>query len=90
MKGKLIKKSDNWYVIRVEEGDWETYYPLHPADIEQIDIDAKIFDNIEARIKAYPDVEFEIIEECNNYNHFGKDCSCKTNFTPYAKLIVIQ
>jgi hypothetical protein len=34
--------------------------PLHPDDVKEIEQDAKIFDNIEARIAAYPDVEFEV------------------------------
>jgi hypothetical protein len=33
MKGKLTKIENNWYVSRIEEGDWETSYPLHPKDI---------------------------------------------------------
>jgi hypothetical protein len=47
-------------VVAVEEGDWKTYYPLHPADAAEIEADSKRFDNIEARIAAYPDVEFTI------------------------------
>jgi hypothetical protein len=30
MKGKLIKRPDDWYVMRIEEGDWETFYPINP------------------------------------------------------------
>jgi len=62
MRGELVKKDDNWYIKRIEEGDWETYYPLHPDDIEQIKKDALVFDNIEARIKAWPDTPFTIYE----------------------------
>jgi hypothetical protein len=58
MKGKLVKKDKIWYVMRVEEGDWETHYPLNPYDIKQIEEDGKVFDNIESRIAAWPDVEF--------------------------------
>lgn len=60
MKGKLVKQGNRWYVMRIEEGDWETYYPLSPYDVKQIEEDSKRFDNIEARIAAYPDVEFEL------------------------------
>jgi hypothetical protein len=63
MKGKLSKKDNNWYVMQVQEGDWETHYLLYPDDVKQIEADAKVFDNIEARIAAYPDVEFEVIDE---------------------------
>ena len=27
-KGTLLKKDNKWYVSRIEEGDWETYYPV--------------------------------------------------------------
>ena len=33
MEGRLRKIKDTWYVITIEEGDWETHYPLHPYDI---------------------------------------------------------
>jgi hypothetical protein len=36
--------------------------PLHPDDVKQIEKDSLVFNNIEARIKCYSDVEFEIIE----------------------------
>lgn len=62
MKGKLTQIEHRWYVMCIEEGDWETYYPLNPHDEHQIEEDGKRFDNIEARIAAYPDVEF-VIEE---------------------------
>ena len=60
MKGKLIKQKDNWYVVRVEEGDWETFYPLHIDDINEINAWEQIFDNVGARIAADQEVEFEI------------------------------
>lgn len=60
MKGKMVKQENRWYVMRIEEGDWETYYPLSPHDVNQIEEDSKRFDNIEARIAAYPDVNFRI------------------------------
>ena len=33
---------------------------LHPEDVNQIQQDAVMFDNIEARIAAYPEVDFEV------------------------------
>jgi len=60
MKGKLTKLETGWSVVAIEEGDWKTYYPLHPADAAEIEADSKRFDNIEARIAAWPDVEFTI------------------------------
>ena len=60
MKGKMVKQENRWYVMCIEEGDWETYYPLSPHDVNQIEEDSKRFDNIEARIAAYPDVNFRI------------------------------
>ena len=63
MKGTLHKTDRWWTVITVEEGDWDTHYPLHPDDVKQLNEDAQVFDNIEARIAAYPDVEFEIVKE---------------------------
>ena len=61
MKGTLHKTGQGWSVAITEEGDWSTYYPLHPDDVKQIHRDAQVFDNIEARIAAYPDVEVEIV-----------------------------
>lgn len=67
MKGKIHKTDEKWMISRcVGDGVaevWEEQIPLHPDDIKQINADAQVFDNIEARIAAYPDVEFEIVEE---------------------------
>jgi hypothetical protein len=61
MKGKLIKTEEGWMVGTVCYADiWSELLPLHPADVEQINRDAQVFDNIEARIAAYPEVEFEV------------------------------
>ena len=65
MLGVLTKTNDNWVVnhsYSVAKDDWETL-PLHPEDVKQINRDAQVFDNIEARIAAYPEVEFEIVKE---------------------------
>jgi len=64
MKGKLIKIEERWMVGTVCYADmWSNYIPLHPDDVKQIEEDAKVFDNIEARISAYPDVEFNMVTE---------------------------
>lgn len=81
MKGKLIKKENTWYVMRIEEGDWETYYPLHPTDVDKINEDSLVFDNIEARISNNPEVEF-ILSKVAMSNDIGK-----LYITDYAKLI---
>ena len=57
MKGRMHKTVNGW-CVEYNNGD----LPLHPDDVEQITKDSLIFDNIEARITAYPDVEFEILE----------------------------
>jgi hypothetical protein len=58
MRGELVKKDGEWYI----KDNLDTYYPLHPDDVEQIKKDALVFDNIEARIKAWPDTPFIIYE----------------------------
>lgn len=66
MKGKLIKTETDWVVrlFDTEKAHDVMYcgaeWPLHPYDVHQIDEDSKRFDNIEARIAAYPDVDFLI------------------------------
>jgi hypothetical protein len=34
MTGKLRKRHGNWYIERLEEGDWWTYYQLLPDDAD--------------------------------------------------------
>jgi len=68
MKGKLIKDHEGWWVQHKAKGlDGNLEYiaesMLHPDDVKQIEEDAKVFDNIEARITTYPDVEFKIVTE---------------------------
>ncbi len=60
MKGKLIKQDGRWYVTCLEEGEWETYYPLSLDDVNEINAWEQIFDNLEARIAADQDVNFEL------------------------------
>lgn len=69
MKGILKKIDGKWMVqylghpVGVLNGEESlvNYVQLHPDDVKQIEEDGKVFDNIEARINAYPDVEFKII-----------------------------
>ena len=65
MKG-IIKKTDKgWNVLYTQcvpkriVTEWNKSLPLHPDDVKQINKDAQVFDNIEARIAAYPEVEFD-------------------------------
>jgi hypothetical protein len=68
MKGKLIKTDRGWEVEYEEDVPNLHYIAkqtiailLHPDDVKQINTDGQVFDNIEARIAAYPDIEFEIV-----------------------------
>ena len=66
MKGILHKTEQGWIVIYDQilgEGivkKNQNSLPLNPYDVQTIEDQEKVFDNIEARISAYPDVEFEI------------------------------
>jgi len=82
MKGKLTNKDGKWFVQYNEPlsiytkgynpGDYVSKeLPLHPDDVKQINADGQIFDNIEARIAAYPDVEFEIDDEIKDLGWHG-------------------
>lgn len=68
MIGKLRKSDSGWvvdYLINSENPNAIFTFksiPLHPDNVKQIEEDSKVFDNIEARIAAYPEVEFEIID----------------------------
>ena len=59
MKGKLKKLEYNEWVMEAEDG---AIYILHPDDVEEIHDAAQVFDNIEARIAAYPDEEFYLMQ----------------------------
>jgi hypothetical protein len=54
MRGVLHKTEQGWIVEYAKHSE----LPLHPDDVKQIEEDAKVFDNIEARISAYPEVDF--------------------------------
>lgn len=64
MKGKLIKQDGKWYVTLIEENEWETFYPLCIDDVNEINAWEQVFDNVEARIAANQDVDFEL-EDCS-------------------------
>jgi len=87
MKGKLHKITGDWYVQYTHNTNSKLYgkgnLPLHPADVEQIAKDSLIFDNIEGRIAAYPEVDFEIVSLDNGAMSFTEGYVSKT----YAKLI---
>lgn len=75
MKGKIHKTEQGWMISRcVGDGVAEVWkeLPLHPDDVKQINRDAQVFDNIEARIKAYPDVEFDYLREMIKINGRNK------------------
>ena len=94
MLGVLTKTNNNWVVnhsYSLTKDDWETL-PLHPDDVKQINRDAQVFDNIEARIAAYPDVEFEIARYCKKHNSDPSKNSvctldCGYEEVSYAKLV---
>ena len=109
MKGRIQKTDKGWNVLYTQcvpkriVTEWNKSLPLHPDDVKQINADAQVFDNIEARIAAYPEVEFEIIDysqkcrECGETVERGRSCTkgCfmkPGNFVPadklqYAKLL---
>jgi hypothetical protein len=101
MKGILKNTPAGWFVwyqvMRDEITSGYDSIPLDPYDQHQIEKDAQVFDNIEARIAAYPDVEFEIVDysqkcrECGETVERGRSCTkgCfmkPGNFIPTGKL----
>lgn len=62
MKGKIMKLEGKWIVISLCYNDkWSDVFELHPKDVERIEQDSQVFDNIEARIAANPEVEYELV-----------------------------
>jgi hypothetical protein len=93
MKGKIKKQQDSWVVEHIyyehcPPGDHDIQmirtYPLHLHDMEQIRKDSLIFDNIEARIAAYPNVEFELV---TTWEHNITESHATSKPVEYAKLI---
>lgn len=60
MKGRLIRSNGTWKVSYIDSQGISKLLPLHPFDEQIIEDQEKVFDNIEARISAYPDIEFAI------------------------------
>jgi hypothetical protein len=109
VKGTLTKTEQGWTIRYFDTGKaHDIMYcgeslPLHPDNVKEIEIDSMIFDNIEARIAAYPDVEFEIVDysqkckECGETVERGRSCTkgcfmksgnfVQTDRVEYAKLI---
>lgn len=95
MKGKITKTDQGWMVRYIDsvlsDMGTRTYYdkelPLHPDDVKQINKDAQVFDNIEARIAAYPDVEFEIVEEDEQDRYTNGEWARSYSTYTYAKLV---
>ena len=80
MKGVLRKIDNKWMVqyighpIDVLDGNDSLvkYLQLHPDDVKQIEKDALVFDDIESRIRAYPNVDFvfhEVWEEVDGISN---------------------
>ena len=83
MKGKIHKTEQGWVVEYAKHAE----LPLHPDDVKQINRDAQVFDNIEARIAAYPDVEFEIVEEDEQDRYTNGEWARSYSTYTYAKLV---
>ena len=81
MKGHLYKKKqpEGWYVAYDIDGFTKAELLLHPDDVKQINADAQVFDNIEARIAAYPEVEFKIVHQVTD--------AMTDEITSFAKLL---
>ncbi len=69
MKGRLSKLEYNqWIVTYIEETEGSSDVletidlQLHPEDVNDLKKLEQRFDNLEARIAANPDVEFEIVK----------------------------
>lgn len=83
MKGTLNKYLDEWGVLwncaiptYAPSRQWT---PLHPDDKKQIEQDSLVFDNIEARIAANPEVEF-------HFHQVWEEVDGETKITKTAKL----
>lgn len=61
MKGRLLKAENKWLMSYNDSEGLFQFLPLHRDNVDEIQEQEKVFDNIEARISAHPDVEFEIV-----------------------------
>lgn len=97
MNGTLKNTPTGWVVVYKDSNkpynitNVVKELPLHPNDVEQISKDSLIFDNIEARIEAYPDVDFIIERYCNSHKcdpQIGPcTLDCAWDEQKYAKII---
>lgn len=65
MEGTVIKTPEGWMVEYMDEHPWCGTYqqvPLHPFDVNEINEAAKMFDDIEGRIRANPRITFELLD----------------------------
>ena len=62
MTGRLHKTKQGWVVSYNDSQGLFQFIQLHPEDVNEILDLEKVFDNVEARISAHPDIEFEIVE----------------------------
>jgi len=78
MKGRLKKTEKGWVVLYTDcvphrmTMECGSSLSLHPDDVKEINIDSQVFDNIEARIAAYPDVEFDIVISALDFISYAK------------------
>lgn len=77
MIGTLLKMRNGWYVKRIEEGEWETYYPIHSNSIEQTHKDSLVLNN---------EVVFEIIDEFTHPQLFENVAWGESKKYAYLKL----
>lgn len=59
MEGKLYKEENGWSIMRIEEGDWETYYPIH----HQHNLWLKVFGEEGSKMKFKKEENFAILIE---------------------------
>ena len=61
MKGRLLKTEDyGWIVTYNDSEELFQFVQLHPDDVNDLIDLNNVFDNVEARISANPDVEFDL------------------------------
>ena len=77
MIGTLLKMRNGWYVKRIEEGEWETYYPIHYNNIEQTNKDSLVLNN---------KVVFEIVDEFTHPQLFENVAWGESKKYAYLKL----
>ena len=75
IKGIVKKTKAGWIVIYDEilgeniVKKNQNSLPLHPEDVEKFKLLSEMFDNLEARVNADPEVEFEIIDNTAKLIH---------------------